>query len=217
MKKSLARRVRSLLRPILFPRKRPALARFRKHLRRIRAGDVAVDCGANVGKYTAKIAATGASVYAFEPNPHAFAVLKERFAGRANVACINKAVGAESKVDLLYLDRRSASDPVRFATGSSLLPSYQCVDPMTSVEVEVVDLVAFLQSFGKKIELVKIDVEGTEIDILERLLKASPPLEIGCVFVEMHDQKVPELVARGAAIRAEINGRGIDWIDLNWH
>src|SRR5215213_9742927 len=46
----------------------------RRSLRRLRAtglkpGDLAIDCGANVGEITARMRASGATVYAFEPNP----------------------------------------------------------------------------------------------------------------------------------------------------
>ena len=47
-------------------------------LKNLKAGDIALDCGANVGKITVPMAQTGAAVYAFEPNPHAFAKLKEQ-------------------------------------------------------------------------------------------------------------------------------------------
>ena len=62
---------------------------------KINAGDVVVDCGANVGIVTAHFAARGAIVHAFEQNPYAFKVLKERFAENKNVHCYNQAVGTK--------------------------------------------------------------------------------------------------------------------------
>ena len=48
----------------------------------VRAGiegcDVVFDCGANVGDVTAPLAATGATVHAFEPDPFAFGQLSRR-------------------------------------------------------------------------------------------------------------------------------------------
>ena len=45
---------------------------------RLGPGDVAIDCGANLGAITRIMARGGAEVHAFEPNPDAYAVLKAR-------------------------------------------------------------------------------------------------------------------------------------------
>lgn len=194
-----------------------AAPRFRAALREIGRGDIAIDGGANVGDYTLAMAATGAQVFAFEPNPDALAVLKKRTADRPNVIVLDKALGAVAGVQKLYLHKRSSEDPLRFSTGSSLLRFKRNVDPERSVEVEVVDFLTFVRSLGGKVSLVKMDIEGAEVEILERLLDAGqPPMRIERMFVEMHDPKAPELSARSDAIRAAIALRGIDWIDLRW-
>src|SRR5690606_38404229 len=59
----------------------------------LRPGDLAVDCGANFGEVTARLAATGADVIAFEPDPGVFASLQTRFAEAPNVTLVNAAVG----------------------------------------------------------------------------------------------------------------------------
>lgn len=53
-------------------------------LKKLSKKDIAVDCGANVGRFTEMMAQTGATVYAFEPNPDAFAVLSENIKGVGN-------------------------------------------------------------------------------------------------------------------------------------
>ena len=58
----------------------------------LRPGDIAIDCGANLGEVTTLLADTGAEVIAFEPDPYAFARLGARFAGGANVTLHQKAV-----------------------------------------------------------------------------------------------------------------------------
>src|SRR5437868_3391265 len=58
----------------------------------LREGDLAIDCGANVGEITARMRSSGAEVYAFEPNPQAFTALYRRFAADAGVHCLPKAV-----------------------------------------------------------------------------------------------------------------------------
>ena len=58
----------------------------------IKKGDICIDAGANVGNITAQMIDYGAKVYAFEPNPFAFAKLEQRFILNKNVVCYNKGV-----------------------------------------------------------------------------------------------------------------------------
>lgn len=41
--------------------------------------DTAIDCGASVGSITAHLCKSVATVYSFEPNPHAFEMLQSKF------------------------------------------------------------------------------------------------------------------------------------------
>jgi hypothetical protein len=50
-------------------------------VRRLRPGDVVVDCGANIGLITLRLAARGATVHAFEPDPYSFGRLRAATAG----------------------------------------------------------------------------------------------------------------------------------------
>src|SRR3989304_6755256 len=67
---------------------------------------VAIDYGASVGKIARHLSAAGAIVYVFKPNPHAFLV-EARFAGAANVQCIQKDVHDEKVRMRLYLHKFS--------------------------------------------------------------------------------------------------------------
>src|SRR5690348_12928173 len=49
---------------------------------RLGPGDIAIDLGAHVGTITERLARTGATVHAFEPDPDAFAILSAQMAGR---------------------------------------------------------------------------------------------------------------------------------------
>src|SRR3546814_8424189 len=60
-----------------------AMRDFLDAAKRLRPGDIAIDCGANVGRFTRPIAEGGATVHAFEPNPDAFAELSRNLAGRS--------------------------------------------------------------------------------------------------------------------------------------
>lgn len=182
----------------------------------LRPGDIAIDCGANVGQVTELLAWTGATVYAFEPNPHAFRRLQARFGRWPNVVCINKGVWHEAKTMPLYLHVRAEEDPVKWSNGSSLLPFKSNVRPDQAVMVDLVDLPAFLRHLDAPVRILKMDVEGAECPILERLLDEGLLRNISCVLVETHDDKIPELRAATDAIRERCRAEGLTQIRLDW-
>ena len=51
--------------------------------RQLKPGDLVMDCGANMGVVTAVLAATGADVIAYEPDPYAFGTLEQKFGDMA--------------------------------------------------------------------------------------------------------------------------------------
>ena len=164
----------------------------RQAIRSLRRGQVAIDCGANVGEVTALFASRRAEVYAFEPNPDAYAVLLERFASTLRVRCVRSAVAATDSVAKLYLHRNAATDPLRWSTGSSLYAEKGNVDSSTAIDVETVDLSRFIAELERPVQVLKLDIEGAEIDVLGRLLDSGQLREIRHV-VNMHDNKVREL------------------------
>ena len=182
----------------------------------LRRGLVAIDCGANVGNVTAAFAARKAEVYAFEPNPAAYRVLTARFARDAHVHCSPLAVAARDGMATLYLHRNSASDPVKWSTGSSLYPEKGNVDRDAGVEVQTIDLSRFIASLGRPVHLLKLDVEGAEIEVLERLLDTGQLRDIRHVLVELHDRKIQSLEGPGAVLRGRLAQEGLDHVLLDW-
>ncbi|HEV7866673.1 MAG TPA: FkbM family methyltransferase [Chthoniobacteraceae bacterium] len=178
--------------------------------------DVAIDCGANVGEVTEHLAAGGATVYAFEPNPHAFARLKERFARRSNVHCIDRAVLDRVEVVQLFLHQQAEEDPVKWSTGSSVLGFKSNVDQARSVQVEAVDLAAFVLELDREVRLLKLDVEGVECCILNRLIDSGAIARIGTILVETHEKKIPEIREEMAALRTRIAREDLSKIRLDW-
>jgi FkbM family methyltransferase len=188
----------------------------RKAVESLRRGHVAIDCGANVGNVTAVFAARHADVFAFEPNPIAYEALAARFAGDGRVRCSPAAVTARDGDAKLYLHRDAASDPLKWSAGSSLFADKGNVDADTAVDVETVDLSRFLDSLGRPVQVLKLDVEGAEIEVLERLLDTGRLREIAHVLVEMHDNKIPSLERPGAELRARLAAERLDNVLLDW-
>lgn len=183
----------------------------------LKPGDLAVDCGANVGRVTEALAWRGATVHAFEPNPYAFAVLRQRFRFRSNVACHQTAVSVQSGTAKLFMHENSEADPVYWSTGSSLLGEKSNVNQKNSFDVETVDLLEFILMLDRPVAVLKLDVEGSEVEILERLLDTGAASQIGHVLVETHDNRMPHLAVRMNGIRQRIKTEEFRHIRLDWH
>jgi FkbM family methyltransferase len=177
---------------------------------------VAVDCGANVGDVTMALVRRCSEVVAFEPNPTAFAVLERRLGDERNVRLVQAAVGASAGVRRLFLHVDHDGDPVGASSGSSLHPTKRNVSKDRWVDVEVVDLDAFLDTLDRPVDLLKLDIEGSEIEVLERLLETGRLRAIGRVVVEMHDGVIPELAERGARLRKALSARDYTHVTLDW-
>lgn len=195
----------------------PTAEAFLAAVSRLGPGDIAIDCGANVGRFTLAMAESGATVYAFEPNPDAFAQLTRNLAGFSDVHLYQKAVADRPGTVKLYLHKFAESDPVKWSTGSSLLEFKGNVRRDTFVNVEAVDFAAFLLSLDRPVALVKMDIEGAEVSVLERLVEAGLHDRIGQAFVEVHDGKMRELAEGTDRLRRLLRERGINHIDLCWH
>lgn len=151
----------------------------------INDGDVVVDVGANLGEVAlnaAKRVGSTGQVFVFEPFPSNFEKLRtnvglNRF---ENLHLINKGLGAESgELGMFVADEANAGMNRMSADGSS--------ESKNATVVEVVKLDDFILENGiDRIDLIKIDVEGFEMNVLrgsENTLKTFRPK----LFLEVID------------------------------
>ncbi len=197
----VARRVRRRVRPTPLER--------RVALLDLGPGDVAIDCGANVGDVTAAFARRGAFVHAFEPNPHAFVALQERFQANPDVELHQRAVLDHAGTARLYLHVDADVDPLGASRGSSVLPFKGNIDAETWVDVAAVDLSEFVLQLARPVKVLKIDVEGAECPIVNQLLDTGAIERVTTVLVELHDRHIPELVPQYDLLRERIEREGL--------
>jgi FkbM family methyltransferase len=145
-------------------------------------GGNVLDIGANLG-YTAAVlaraAAPNAKVYAFEPEPFNFRILrqtalKRTFNGR--IVPLQLAVGAENGTISLWINDHHHADHrvVTEQFHSAHLGSKQVSVPLVSVD-------GFLESHPGEVSFVKIDVQGYELAVcrgMERTLRQNPGLTV---------------------------------------
>ena len=196
---------------------RPEVELFQEAAARLGPGDVALDCGANVGKFTLPLARTGARVYAFEPNPAAFRKLVEATASFQNVTVLNAAVTAESGPVKLYLHRWNEKDPVHWSTGSSIVKAKRNVREDRYVEVEGIQLSRFIRELDTdRIQLLKMDIEGAEVAVLNQLLDEGLHQVIDLAFVEVHDRQIRELAEPTQKLRERLAELRASHFHLDW-
>ncbi|MEO9572771.1 FkbM family methyltransferase [Tateyamaria sp.] len=165
---------------------------FSEVLADTRAGDLCIDLGANIGEITCRMAATGADVISFEPDPGAFEALQAATVDLPNVTLVHKAAGHKEDSLLLHRSARwSPDDPSGHTQGSSLVHSEEGADASNAIRVEVVDIIAYLESLDRDIRILKMDIEGAEWDIMTRLIDHPLLSRIDCIFVETHERQDP--------------------------
>ena len=147
----------------------------------VRPGAVVFDVGANIGAYTVLFAQwTGAAgrVFAFEPSPPSIAGLREQL--RLN--------GVSDRVEIVEAAVSHRPGSAVFDCGgasgtNALVPDTESSAHM--IRVDTTSLDAFCEARGVHPSIVKIDVEGAELDVLRgaRDTLARPDLD---AFVEFH-------------------------------
>ena len=178
-------------------------------LKELNNDSLVIDCGANVGNITNKFAATGATVFAFEPDPIAFAVLSSRFAATSNVHLFQKGVWDKNETVTLYHHKNQTKNELAFTVGSSIKRDKINVTATKTSTIEVVDLIEFMQSLNKKITVIKLDVEGAETEILEKIITTKTYLLFDNLYTETHETKIPGQRQNILELRKKIKEEGI--------
>lgn len=187
----------------------------------LRPGDVAVDCGANRGDVTAVLAASGAEVHAFEPDPYNIEKLTERFAGAANVHLHAAAVGTSAGTIRLMRAANWEANPELASVKSTVVAGGQNIAEGEGIDVPLIDFPVFLRGLVAahgRVAFVKMDIEGAELDLLSAMLEVRAFDAIQLTVAETHERKFKDLRDRFAALRAAIAEAypptrvNLDWI-----
>lgn len=136
-------------------------------LRQAKRNDVVVDVGANIGYYTIlladKVGKIG-KVYAFEPDKTNFEILEKNIkeSKLENVVAVNAAVGRKNETKILYKSEENLGDH----------KLYNDQFLISNVKKEMVKIIKLDDYFkDKKVDLMKIDVQGWEPEVIEGVKK----------------------------------------------
>jgi len=142
----------------------------------IQPGYTIVDVGANIGYYSlifAKATGPAGKVFSFEPDPGNFSLLNQNLAmnGHVNVATVNKAVTAESGSINLFISDECPADHRIYDSG----------DGRKSLSIPSVSLDDYFASLDVKIDLIKMDIQGSEyfaVQGMRKVLASNPNIKL---------------------------------------
>jgi FkbM family methyltransferase len=167
---------------------------LRRLLEVVREGDTFFDVGANIGTVTIPVAITGAECLAFEPAPSNAARLAENaeLNGLGNVTVIEAAMWSETGTVALRVDGAEGSGTSRVVDQGS----------EATLEVPAATVDRFAGGGAAAPDLLKVDVEGAELEVLRGAEATLGAGRVREVFVETH----PLALAKRGSSEAEVAG-----------
>ena len=190
--------------------------RFQREVNSLLESDLVLDLGANVGDLTELFALKGCEVHAFEPEPETFKLLKQRFETYANVHLHNAAVGVQDGEAELVVPSSFRENPRSASKASSItLDRYKSPNAIRH-NVRVVNIIDFIYKCQKPPRLIKFDIEGAELDILEKLQMENVLSQETMIFVETHERLERKQLSRVKALQEWARNQAEAYVNLFW-
>ena len=170
---------------------------------KLRAGDLFVDVGANIGAYSVFAAARGARVIAFEPQPEPAERLQESLA-------LNPGAGELALHRIGLSDRPGQMEMYAFGDGSASgnTSFHRFPEGAASGVVAVETLDNILASEEQSIRAIKIDVEGHEVAVLNGALTTLERLTPDYLIVEVADEHLTRAGTSAKELLKLLSARG---------
>jgi len=194
----------------------------------INGSSICIDCGGHIGLVSEVFLNLGAEVYTFEPNIYLANLLRFRlskYIDEGKLHIHNKAVWHENKKIKLFLRENysnsnithvdsESSSLIKDKTDKKLLFNTSKNNFLT---VDSIDIAEFLKELNKPIHIMKLDIEGAEYTVLDRMIDTGVYKMIKYILVEEHHQKVPTLQPSADKVRKKIQDENITNIHFDWH
>ncbi len=157
---------------------------------KLEAGMTVIDIGANIGYYTiiaGKRIGVNGKVLAFEPEENNFSLLSRNIALNklTNVTALKIALTNKLGGELLYLDDNNKGHH-----------SLSSKNPETEkkIKVRTNTLDGILENFGSpKVDIIKMDIEGAEVLVLEGMTKTIGKNPKLIIFTEFYPEAIKRL------------------------
>ena len=140
-----------------------------------------IDVGAHVGYYTLLASKIAKEIISIEPNPFNYKLLKFnlRINKIKNAYALNIAASNYNEESGIFIPKLKG----KIATDESRLDNN-----ISRIKIKVVKLDDLLLKIGKNPDVIKIDVEGSEMQVLEGLQETLRK-GVKCLMIEVHSEE----------------------------
>ena len=191
---------------------------FKCHLKKIKPGDIVIDIGSNIGLVSEYLAKYNVQVISFEPNSVAFKEMEHYLSKYENVKIYNEAAGLKNRKVKLYKHHSTYTSKEDLTQSSSLLYEKSNVSKDIYENVKEIDFAEFILKLNKRVELIKIDIEGYEISLINHLIDNDCLKNINKIYVELHDDTINSIKISTKELKNRINRNGLDHkFFFEWH
>ena len=153
------------------------------NLKHINNNSTILDIGANIGDVTDVITKKyNPNIYCYEPNIICYNHMLKRFKKNSKVKIFNVAVSNFTGKAFLYFHEK-AKNIAEFNQRSSLKREKDGLDINKKVKVDCINIKEILDKHNE-IDLIKIDVEGSEYEIMPEIIKNRNKIKM--VLCETH-------------------------------
>jgi len=142
----------------------------------------------DIGAYDGDTLAKGISkfpdctaYFGFEPDPDNFAKLKERFGDNPKVIIYSIAIGTNPKLYKGATPESHSGYASKFNVSSKF------------ILVETLDIIAFLKDYPDEDITLKINAEGAEYPILEKMIETGWIHHVKRLYIQWHVEKIGEI------------------------
>ena len=156
----------------------------------LNSNSIIFDVGGFDGEFTDKILLEfDCSSFIFEPHPFYYQKLKDKYKSNNNVKVFNYGLGGST--ESLYLTDNGAGSEV--------------TKEQTDIKILIKDITEVIKDFDiEKIDLLKLNIEGSEYDLLEKLLKSRLISTINKIQIQFHEN-INDADLRRDRIRRDLN------------
>ena len=159
-------------------------------------GDIVIDCGANLGLFSAIAGEKAERVYAFEPDPNVVGRLQKTVSlNKSNIQVLPKALGDRVGSCMFAYDKVNLG-------GGRVIKQNLNKNMENTMTVESTTLDQFVVDFGiKRIDFIKADIEGAERNMLwgaKTILREMGPKLSICTYHLPDDKDVLEKIVLDA-------------------
>jgi FkbM family methyltransferase len=162
----------------------------------IDSNSIVLDAGAYTGEWAQEIMGRyRPTIHAFEPDPRNYKQLENKTQANARLIPYNFGLGDKSETVRMALEH----------LGSSIFSDTSGKKGVPWAEVEIRDIADVWKSLAlDRVELMKINIEGAEFPLLERMIETDLLKKVDCFLIQFHEWH-PGAYARRRKIRKEMS------------